>query len=59
METKVTTTLEQLTHFAKGPIWDGNLVSKASRDILFDKGLIDRHNGFQFLTNAEGELWHL
>lgn len=32
------------------PVWDGNVISKSTRDKLWDKGLIDRWNGYQFLT---------
>lgn len=56
MELKVSTRLEQLLHFRLGPIWDGDLVSKLARDILFENGLIDRAEGFQFLTGKGVEL---
>ena len=31
-------------------IWDGNVVSKGARDLLFSKGLITRYNGWQVIT---------
>lgn len=31
-------------------VWDGYVISKATRDQLFDLGLIDRLNGWQFIT---------
>lgn len=40
----------QLPHFKFGPIWDGNLNSKAARDELVACGLLERAEGFQFLT---------
>lgn len=49
-EPKITTRLEQLLHFRFGPIWDGNLISKAARDVLEAEGLIERSGGFQFLS---------
>lgn len=33
-----------------GPIWDGYLLSKIGRDELVDQGLVDRTEGFNFLT---------
>lgn len=36
--------------FVKGPTWDGNLISKAERDALVDRGFADRWNGWNFLT---------
>lgn len=48
--------MEQFCHFRSGPIWDGNLISKAARDKLVDFGLVDRAKGFQFLTVAGIEL---
>lgn len=41
---------DQLLHFRFGPIWDGNLNSKAARDKLFACDFLDRADGFQFLT---------
>lgn len=40
--------LEQLVK--QGPVKDGNLISKAHRDLLVDDGLIDRRLGYNFLT---------
>lgn len=42
--------LAELLHFRFGPIWDGNLNSKATRDRLVDLGLLEQQSGFQFLT---------
>jgi hypothetical protein len=42
--------LEQL--FYHGPTWDGNIVSKSSRDQLFDLKLATRVEGWSFLTAA-------
>lgn len=39
--------------FVFGPTWDGHLASKAGRDALREKGLIERWNGWQWL-NAKG-----
>lgn len=36
--------------FLLGPTEDGNLPSKSGRDDLFGKGLIDRADGWQWLT---------
>ena len=36
--------------FVQGPTWDGNLISKAERDALVDRGFADRWNGWNFLT---------
>jgi hypothetical protein len=44
---------KELLLFRFGPIWDGNLNSKATRDRLVDSGLVEKTSGFQFLT-AEG-----
>jgi len=41
--------MEQLQQL-QVPTWDGNVISKSVRDSLWDKGLIDRWNGYQFLT---------
>ncbi|MDO7841120.1 hypothetical protein [Sphingomonas immobilis] len=38
--------------FALGPTEDGNLPSKSGRDDLFDKGMIDRADGWQWLTRT-------
>lgn len=36
--------------FVTGPTWDGNLVSKSLRDDLFEAGLIERYEGWQWLN---------
>lgn len=43
--------LEVFSQVLKGPVWDGNLVSKADRDALFDAGYINRWDGFNFITS--------
>jgi len=43
---------ETLHQLAKGPIWDGNLISKTDRDQVVRTGLCDRTLGWNFLTNA-------
>ncbi len=42
--------IEQLSQIAKGPVWDGNLISKHNRDELVKSGFVDRHAGWNFLT---------
>lgn len=44
--------------FRNGPTWDGNIPSKAGRDDLYERGLIDRHDGWQWLTR-EGVMLSL
>jgi hypothetical protein len=39
--------LKQLTTVT----WDGNLVSKATRDWLVERGLVQRFDGFNWLTS--------
>lgn len=38
--------------FVDGPTWDGNLISKVDRDELVEAGLVDRWQGWNFLTEA-------
>jgi len=38
--------------FLNGPTWDGNVPSKTGRDELYDRELIERHEGWQWLTKA-------
>lgn len=45
--------IECLSQFAKGPVCDGDLISKAHRDGFHKAGWIDRAHGWNFL-NAEG-----
>lgn len=45
-----TNILEQLLQFMRGPIWDGNLISKSNRDHLYKYKYIQRSSGYQFLT---------
>lgn len=46
--------LQQL--FFRGPTWDGDLVSKAGRTGLVQRGYAERCNGWQQLTSAGFEL---
>ena len=48
--TDVSTNEVLMQLFVDGPTWDGNLISKYDRDQLVEKGLCDRHNGWNFLT---------
>lgn len=36
--------------FFHGPTWDGDVPSKSGRDELVDLGLVDRMDGWQWLT---------
>jgi hypothetical protein len=45
------TEIEQLTQLAS-PTWDGNVISKSTRDSLVDKRLAARWNGLNFVTQA-------
>lgn len=38
--------------FYHGPTWDGNVPSKCGRNDLYDRGLIERHEGWQWLNRA-------
>lgn len=42
--------------FCGGPIRDGNLVCKTSRNWLKDQGLVDQSSGFNFLTASGVDL---
>lgn len=42
--------------FKNGPIWDGNLVCKASRKWLREQGYADQSSGFNFLTATGVDL---
>lgn len=42
--------------FFNGPTWDGDLVSKAGRTGLVDRGYVERCNGWQQLTSAGFEV---
>lgn len=46
--------LQQL--FRHGPTWDGDIVSKAGRGELFDRGYATRSNGWTALTEAGLQL---
>jgi hypothetical protein len=45
---------EQLEQLVNGPVWDGDVISKADRGVLFDMGLAIRvcHKGQQGYTGA-------
>lgn len=48
---------ETLKHLAtKGMVFDGDLISKSDRDYLFNKGYIDRYDGWNFLTSSGASL---
>lgn len=36
--------------FLAGPTWDGNVASKSGRDELYALGMIERHEGWQWLN---------
>ena len=38
--------------FRNGPTWDGNMVSKSDRDIAVDAGLVERADGWNWLTHS-------
>ncbi len=42
--------------FLFGPQWDGHLASKVGRNILVDNALVERANGWQWLTRAGVEV---
>lgn len=52
MSEKIETTsrIKQLVQFISGPVWDGNIIDKGSRDELFKRGYISRTEGFNFLS---------
>ena len=41
--------------FKHGPTFDGDIPSKSERDQLFEEGLVDRYDGWNWLTR-EGVL---
>ena len=43
--------IEQFAQIVKGPVWDGNLISKHDRDELVKAGLIARREGWNFTTD--------
>ena len=50
MNTPQTRQLETMLLLRFGPVWDGNLPSKAARDDLVNADFIDRGSGFQWLN---------
>jgi hypothetical protein len=49
-EKRITGSLEVLLQMALGPIWDGDICSKAHRTHVVERGLATRYNGYNFLT---------
>ena len=50
--------LEELINICIGPVWDGNLINKTTRNRLFEKKLIERSRGLNFITTKGVEtLW--
>lgn len=43
--------IDQLQQLAKGPVWDGNLISKTDRDELVRAGYASRINGWNIITD--------
>lgn len=48
----ITGEIDQLFQFSRGPIWDGNLIGKEIRDNFVKSGIVDRVEGWNFLTRA-------
>jgi len=46
----MTPEIDQLLQFCRGPVWDGNVIGKTQRDRLIEHGLVERVNGWSFLT---------
>lgn len=42
---------ELYSFFINGPVWDGNVLSKAGRDRLVIQGLVKKFGGYQWLTD--------
>lgn len=38
--------------FVSGPVWDGNILSKVGRGVLFNLGLVDHDFGWTWLTES-------
>ena len=49
---KTTPEIEVLSQLAKGPVWDGNIVSKDARDRLYKANLIVRAQGWNALSES-------
>jgi hypothetical protein len=47
--------IEQLTQLVNGPVWDGDVISKADRNILFKMGIVTRvcYKGEQGYTGSK------
>lgn len=41
---------ETFRQILRGPVWDGDLMSKSQRDLLKEAGFIDHGYGFNYLT---------
>jgi hypothetical protein len=50
--------VEVLQQCIKGPVWDGNLVSKEARDIAYRHQWIERAHGWNFLSMEGVMLCH-
>lgn len=44
------TRIEQLLQIFDGKVWDGDLISKHDRDVLFEYGLITRHDNYNYIS---------
>lgn len=53
--------VEQLEQLIKGPVWDGDVISKADRETLFEIGLAIRvcAKGTQGYTGATYTAWSI
>ena len=47
---RLTSTQLEVLYQMRKTVGDGYVISKANRDQLFDMGLVDRLNGWQFIT---------
>ena len=41
---------EQFAQICKGPVWDGNVICSTRRDRLWERGLVSRVQGWNFLS---------
>lgn len=53
---KTSTSLEVLLHIAKGPVWDGDLISNDITKRLHIKDLVCRAYGFNFISEKGVDL---
>jgi len=47
---------EQLLQIFNGVTWDGDLISKSTRDLLVDDGMVERVEGWNIIT-AKGAAY--